>query len=224
MDSVSSYMVKVNLHLSDHALLEMNLKPQNIPQPTGDTMDNILQPLYKRFVWGTESADKFCDALLTDQVNKVQAKFLVTTYERNEGGSVQALNDFEGILTKAANQCLKVKRPKQKTKIALTRKKGENQPWYDTSCFLVRSEMRKAKKVFERNPFNREIRQRYVIKCSQYKKQLRKKEKQYKDELLKKLLCLESAQPKAFWKLLDKLKDLSSSGTSEQTSAISSQQ
>ncbi len=90
------------------------------------------------------------------------------------------------------------------------REENQSHPWFDKQCGLSRSDMRRAKQNFERNPYDREGRSKYLIKCCKYRKLVRHKQKEYKNKLLKQLLSLEENNPKAFWRTLDKLKNLDS--------------
>ena len=58
-----------------------------------------------------------------------------------------------------------------------------------------------------KEPFNRLILDKFIKARSEYKKECRKAEKQYRQFLTKKLIDLEQCDPKSFWNLIGKMND-----------------
>ncbi len=103
-------------------------------------------------------------------------------------------------------------------------KKRQRNTGYNKDCFKMRSEVRKLKKCFEKNPFCSQTRSRYYVKYKEYKKFVRKSQSEYKNWLLKNMMMLEKSNPKAFWHTLDRLKEETGRATTAAETNITSEQ
>jgi hypothetical protein len=223
-EKVAMFRVKVNLHLSDHALLEVSIKSNTVlAGASPNEFDIGLQPLYGRYSWGPGSRDNFNRAMLCPKIVNLHSSYLTNNYECTTPGSAQILNDFTNIIVSAANDSLHLKLPPKLRKQDQP-KKLKTHIWFNRNCYLVRSEMRRLKKQCERDPFNTAVRSIYLAKCNQYKKLLKQSQSKYKNWLLQNLLTLEQSNPKSFWKTLDKLKEMSTADSHGEANSITGEE
>ncbi len=191
--------------LSDHCLqrygLKCILREENTVNP------NILTPLYDKFEWSDDGNQTYMMALLEPSTQQKLLNFVTQSLDCH---SVTAVTDavvgFTDILTSAGMTGLKfIKRSKKKTNNRKRRKPG-----FDQECYALRKEVRSLGRALRRNPYNKQLRDKFIFNSKKYKKMLKKKEKSVRSTLINNLCTLQSQNPKQFWKIVDQLKTKSS--------------
>ncbi|KAK3099269.1 hypothetical protein FSP39_001936 [Pinctada imbricata] len=88
------------------------------------------------------------------------------------------------------------------------KRKSKRQKWYDQDCRDMKSSLYKLNRSLIKNPYDKEIREKFFHIRKSYKKLLRYKMKQYKNEIIEKIDTLKSSNAREFWKLVRELKEL----------------
>jgi hypothetical protein len=186
--------------LSDHCIQSFGIRCEYI-EHTETTSE--FKPLYDRFEWNQDSEKKYQDMLLENTTQDRLCSYLTKSYSWDGVSVNQATNELTDIMINVADGSLK-RKCKHKNK---NKKKRKNlKLGFDTECYIMRKEMRSLGKAVRRNPYNLNLREKFVYQSRKYKKMLRKKEKEYREKILSNLCSLESTNPKQFWSLVNKLK------------------
>ncbi len=210
-ENIHHLRVIPNLHLSDHAVLELGLSPSNTKHNDQSETASGLERGYGQFQWDTKSPELFREPLLSREVIEMHTKFLCEQYDCTTSDTDRMVKDFNKILISAAEKSLKFTQAKKipTRKDKPKRKCSKKQEWYDRECLTAKRTLLKWKHKYERNPYSRETRDIYYKNCINYRKTLKRTHSNYKQTLLQSLLTLEKSNPKPYWKTLDKIKDMS---------------
>ena len=164
----------------------------------------------KQFKWNKYSAEKFKRALNNQDIVFKIKSFLSTEFDLNDNGIDSACSKFEDIIISVANQSL------SKIQINSTRQ-NKNKKWYDEELYIKRRDLnRKATNMFK-NPFNKSLRDSYFKCYRKYRKLVKYKKKSFNKLVISQLDDLETKDPKAYWKLVNSLKEDSHSNSPEKS-------
>ncbi len=196
-----------NLLLSDHCLLSFGIRGEY--SLLSDTDPEML-PLYDKFEWDQSSGDNFITGLLENTTQEKMCNFLTKAYSCENQSIDQATHDLTNIIIDVGNSNLKriVKSKSRKSK----KKKQKAKLGFDTECYNLRKEVRSLGRAVRRNPYNLNLREKFVYCSHAYKKLLKRKEREAHGQLLNHLCSLESKDPKQFWKLVNKMKNSDQQG------------
>jgi hypothetical protein len=139
MDRVQSLTVRPELQLSDHAIIQLQLKTDgNTPQQPGNS--NKLKPAYGKFIWDADSSHKFELSLLEDETAERMSKFLIADSNKEMSQKLidAAVEEFSTILTDAGRKSLKFIPTRSKKPL----NKSKKHKWYDSECRSLRSTVR----------------------------------------------------------------------------------
>lgn len=186
--------------LSDHCLQRFGLKC--IFSELTTTGSNTLKPLYDKFEWSEDSNHTYMLALLEPNTQQKLIDFISQPLESHNPSTVtNAVANLSDILTTAGMSCLKfIKRSKKK------HNHKRKKVGFDQECFSMRREVRSLGRALRRNPYNKQLRDKYLTNSKKYKKLLKKKENFARCKLVNDLCTLQSNNPKQFWKIIDQLK------------------
>ena len=154
MSHVANFVVKDQLHLSDHSSITtwLNINKKKSCNHTileGDT----LTRLPKQFLLENDSAQKFKDALRSPRIQTPIRDYISgDTFKENTELSVEKV---ENITT--AKCCLKIRAGKTRKRI----KSLSNKKRFDKECRLKRHELRKLANKKHQDPLNTIIREQY---------------------------------------------------------------
>ena len=105
---------------------------------------------------------------------------------------------LEHAITNAADKSLR----KNSSKKRMKRNK-----WYDEDLYRKRRDLIQKSHLLTKNPFNNNIRNSYFKCRREYNKLVKYKKRHFKQIIIKQLENLEDRNPKAYWSLVNKLKD-----------------
>lgn len=184
------------LYSDCHSKVSLSIKASYKPQLSSGKGQKM--PI--SFKWNKYSPEKFQKALKErDTVTKIDY-FLQTQFDLDEKGIDSACNIFEDIVINVADKCLSRKKHKNKTN-------SQNKKWYDEELYLKRRELnQKANRMFN-DPFNKFLRNSYYMCYRQYRKLVKYKKKNFTKLVMSQLDDLETKDPKAYWKLVNSLKN-----------------
>ena len=112
---------------------------------------------------------------------------------------------LDKILLSAAKKSFRTKiRNKHSPK---SKQKNKGQKWYNKECMKHRKVLRNASNLMSKFPFDKTLRKKFIESRAAYKKICRRAEKNFRQRLTKQLVELGQADPKAFWKIIDKMTD-----------------
>ena len=198
IDYVNFFQTENPTYLSDHCQIAVHLKCNlNNKNLSCNTKCNTIESIFK---WENVSKEKLYCALEEDSVRDAILNFENIPFEKNSIGVDQAESDLNNIFyTLSVRSCKTIKTIKKK-------KKKKKKPWNDNELSDLRKTISSLGNLLKKDPYNQELRTRF-LKCSKdCKKLIKKKTQLYKKEIFEKLLNLKESDPKEYWKLLKSLK------------------
>lgn len=85
--------------------------------------------------------------------------------------------------------------------------KAKPKKWYDHSCYEMSKRLKNVTKLFIKSPTNPHIRGSYCKTRKEYKKLLKLKKEEWKNDMISKLEKLEKERPKEYWKIVNELRE-----------------
>jgi exonuclease III len=191
-----------NGQLSDHCKICVQIRgePQipKKPESNSERENDTKKP--KGYRWDSEaSATRFIEQLQsTCIINKLDSLTTNIDHSTNDD-TITKLNE---ILNETADLSLK-RKPHKSTK----RKRKSYKKWYDEDCESIRRNLKALGKKLQRQPSNNSTRQIFYKEKKRYKKLVKYKRKQYRQECVSKLEHSINSQPKEYWNTLNDLKN-----------------
>ena len=171
-----------------------------------------LKPIPSKFIWDRNSDFKFQLSLQSPDIQDKISIFL----NKDITDINEAAKDLNNILLDSANKSLKVINVKQTDSPSLVRKSmKKKRQWFDLDLRLMRKRVISNGKLYSLFPKDPIVRGRYFKLFRTYNKTKRSKERQYKKHLLEQIENLHSENPKEYWNLIDKLKDVNCQNPSD---------
>ena len=112
---------------------------------------------------------------------------------------------------------IKVITPDSLKKTKANRKKRAPKKWYDHSCYEMSRRLKTVTKLFTKSPTNPHLRGSYCKTRKDYKKLLKLKKQEWRNEMISRLETMEKERPKEYWKIINELKEKKRSETSFNT-------
>ena len=127
INDIKSLVVQEPSYLSDHSQITtwLNIKHDTDLISTDTPNHNFSNQLPSQFIWENISSRAYTDKLKSPDIQIKFQTFLNNNYHRNDTGVSQCLNEFQDILTEAANKSLKIKRVKKRKKVTTINKSFE---------------------------------------------------------------------------------------------------
>ena len=207
--------------LSDHCavLMSINLpvKPgsgNEISSTKGSNSSYKLRPHIKKFVWDGNSNEQYKLALEYSQLELDSIFPEKRTVNENDLNGI--ISNFNSYIFQISKKSLKLISPKKKL-----HKKKKSKLSFDSDCMHLKSQMKYKLKLMNRFPHNRTYREDYYKFRRDYRKTIKLKEIEYKDNILHQLETLRESDSKSYWSLLNKLKN---SNKKADTDSISPQE
>jgi len=200
---ILSFHIKPLTLFSDHCMVWalIQSKSTNHSYQESRKISNA-KPLPKQYKWNDKSAQKFLSSL--GQSHFVDRLRLLCSNVPNNINSTSEIDDyvseFGSILREAGDQSLCLKRVRKRPR------KRQNKKWFDKTCMEMKREVKNIASLLEKNPSNPDIRGRFFKSKKEYKKLLKKKKRDFHQQIMDQLSSLRERNPSAFWNLINKLK------------------
>ena len=152
-----------------------------------------------RFSWSHDSIDNFTQALCQDVIKDKLELFLSSHYS----SVTEEVNSFNNIIQDIGKLSLKVRKVK--------RTKEKDKKWYDKDCHTLKKKLKSILKQLNSNKvycnnLKQKLRIDYFTVKKQYKRLIKKKHREYKNNIFQKIQSLDPNLKGDFWKLLDALR------------------
>ena len=195
------------LRLSDHAKMSVRMMA-NFSQ---DEYKYNLKDFPQQFKWNKISPELFNMALQNEEIHaKLKA---ISEMQIDDATGVNDIVDkFSDILYKAGNKFLRKKKVKNG-------KFKKNKKWFDLDLMKMRKTLDAKGRLYAKNPNDPMIRGNFYKYRKIYSKLCKFKRKQYKAHLIDQLNNLFENDPKAYWSLLNELKENKTTMTETMTSS-----
>ena len=82
-----------------------------------------------------------------------------------------------------------------------------NKKWFDHSCHARKTKLNNLAKLLERYPNDPYVRGKLITTRKEYRKLIKRKNKEWQNSLIEKLQEFESSNPKEYWKLIKSLRE-----------------
>ena len=122
-------------------------------------------------------------------------------YPINQEGADNATRDISNIMLEAGGVV-----PKKPMKP--NRKKAKNKPGYDHECYTLKRNLSQLSNLLHKFPSDPFLRATFIKRKKEYRTLVKHKNKKYKEEIIKDIERLESTNPKEYWNLIHKLRDM----------------
>ena len=119
------------------------------------------------------------------------------------------MEKFKEIMLSVAEKSL----PKRRSSIKVrknTRKPNKN--WFDHSCHAMKTKLNNLAKLLERCPNDPYVIGKLITTRKEYRKLIKRKNKEWQNLLIEKLQEFESSNPKEYWKLIKNLRECNLGG------------
>ena len=119
--------------------------------------------------------------------------------------------NVEHYVTELSSVLLTTMEKSLKTKTSNKIRKVRNKECrhFNKDCREAKRIVNKYRRLITKEPFSRQIREKYFISLKNYKRTIRKAKKDYERELIEQLQELESKDPKQYWSLVNALRGIS---------------
>ena len=86
-------------------------------------------------------------------------------------------------------------------------KKNTQKPWFNSECKNLRAQVHSLGKLLGKYPDNPYLRGKFFTIRKSYKKQIKLAKKKHNEDIMNKLLTCEKSNPKAFWDLIQTIRN-----------------
>ena len=205
MNEVLYFSVLPFTGLSDHCCISLkikaNVKIQTIPPSENRPIEPGKKVTTKQtFVYDKSRKHVYEQALNHDK-NIETLKYFFEQEKMTSDNIDVGISKLNDILVSAAKKSGFIKRSKLEKK----HKTQNTQNWFTKECKGRRDVFRQCSKKNSNNPFDRNIRKKFIDARAAYKKICRKSEKSYRHHLTKKLMEIGQNEPKLFWKIVNQM-------------------
>ena len=176
---------------SDHCPISMGIKTNARVETASSTCN--LKSMPSRYKWDSDSSMLFRFSLSTHQ--EELNLFLQENYTTSETAMAKLTN----IINSASRNSIR----KVKVKKVYRRHKFK----FTESCTVLRKHLLYTKGLMQKYPHNREIRSCFYSIRKTFRKAVKQAKQDFKDNILKQLSEMKNTDPKAYWKLLDTLRN-----------------
>ena len=162
-------------------------------------LQNKNERMPDSFKWNKYSSQRFRKALEDKEIHNKINLFMERNFNCDEIDVENACELFENLVTQAATKSLNMKSSSK------LRKKSHK--WYDEELYVKRRLLNSKANLMFKQPFDISLRNSYFKHYREYRKLLKFKRKNYTKSIFSKLDDLESNDPKAYWSLVNSLKN-----------------
>ena len=183
--------------LSDHCQISLGIKSQFKTSDLSCSKNKEPSKLPDKYKWNPESATAFKLALSAPQIQSLINKYINTTFINSEN----AVESFNNIIEKT---CKLAEIKKHKSKFS-NPKNIKSAVWFNQNCIKLKQSVRQLGKKLCHDPKNSYLQTAFHAERKKYKKYTKYCKHSFKQEICDKLNSMEENDPKAYWKLIDKL-------------------
>ena len=158
LKNILYFKVDTISEMSDHCLIEIKLNHELIQLNEIPRTDNLLNPIFPRFVWTPEIALTYQSALLDDDIQNKHIQFLSTSYTNDVVGVEHAIVDFVTVMVNAGKKCMPIRHHKNNKP---SNRSTVKKPWFRANCINSRKELKRLAKSMEKHPFDKTIHAHY---------------------------------------------------------------
>lgn len=214
-NDITIFSVQDLCYLSDHCLIYLQISVNPMMQNSPSQNHTKLENLPSRYIW-EEDKEKIFLSHLTDLQNRGKISEVLKNHTENTPIEIDCLTEsVNSIIINAADKTF------CKTKTVPSRKGGKQKyaKHFDTDCTKLLKDLKNMSRKLSRNPKNSELRKSYYVNKKYFKKIVKKKLLQEKDNLTKKLVSNEN-DPKQLWKILNELQKCTHGQVSEKNDIL----
>ena len=182
--------------LSDHCSLSWALITDfQLPQ----RRYNSYKPFPPKFTWKPEYIHKFQNHLTSHEATEKIKKFMETPINSTMDIENGALF-LQSILNDAGRATIPIKKEQ-------TKSKHKNKRWYDNELKDLKKTVIQNGRILQQHPYNTNYRKKYYETLTKYNKLRKRKARQFKADMIKKLNYLQTTNPSDYWKLLKEIRN-----------------
>lgn len=157
---------------------------------------NSLRSMPQQYIWNSDSDNMFSTYFTNIDVSNKLVEFNRSCVNSDID---TCCSNFENIILSVADKTLR--KPK------VYSKKKTHHKWFDKDLHILRSRLLNKGKLMSKFPFDPGIKGSYFKLYREYNKMRKFKKRTFKQNILNQLDELQSSDPKAYWKLIDSLKE-----------------
>ncbi len=206
---VNTFKVLPLTEYSDHCPISLSMSIPLDEKSENNIHDTVnkMESLPARYIWGPDSNIRYTLALNEPHIQNLIQNSKTKSYSKNASGIDEIVKDTTNIYTETAKISLAFKKIKCRKKLS--------KPWFDYNMFYIRQNLLYVLGLLNRYPHRREIREDYYKIKSIFNKNMKIKERKFKENILNNLENLKGQNPSEYWKLFNKLKCNQSSESNE---------
>ena len=183
------------LRLSDHSKISVRMTANFLP----NKRKTCPMTFPKQFKWESISPQLFAQSLREDVISS-RLEDILASQINDESDINMIVSNFSNVIISAANKSLK------KRKISKGKLK-KNKKWFDIDLVKMKKTLDYKGKLYAKYPNDPLVRGSFYKFRKNYNKLCKFKRKRYKADLIDKLDNLFENDPKAYWSLLDELRE-----------------
>ena len=194
LSTIKSFNIEPFTILSDHCCLHTRIMCSNKYSAEVEHEQIKLNKVPNEFIMDKTSLGVFLTALRSEMDAKTINNYNTAIFLEDQEGIDKALEHLTDFIMNTARCTFK-----QRYTMNFRKKKQNNlkhKKWYSSECKTLKSMLKIAKQNFERNPKDQTLANKFVYYKIQYKKCLKKAEKQHTKYLTNTLLNIGSNNPK----------------------------
>ena len=190
--SIDTFSISDPFMTIDHCVLRLTIKLPKKVNKIISKKDNF--PMIK---WNDNNKNKFLRFMkIPSTIKRIKEieNIVDNGQDKDASNVIKQINDIYTIsnklLYKASKNKRKSTRPKQ---------------WYDSSCFEMSKRLKLISKLVSQSPKNPYLRGRLVTTRKDYKKLIRQKKKEWKNNIINELENMKTQNSKEYWKIINEL-------------------
>ena len=208
--------------ISDHCLISMEFYLPGAWKGSIPTDSNAIEiPPKLRIKWDDAAKEIFC-AELESAVLKSEIKHCLDSSLLDTDMNA-CINDVQNILLGAAQKignCYKGKLRSKDDRRGGKPSQKMQKKWFDADCLSLKRSLAKMSKQLVQSPNKAALRVAFHAQKKFYKKTLKMKERAFRQSLVNKLNDLSENNPRAYWKVVDELRNATSTKAQSSTSNV----
>ena len=197
---IRSFQVQDPSTGSDHCPLKLEVELQN------NNISKVKNNTTKRpppIRWNEKTEREFVNRMNSDELRE-----LITSIHKlldDNADNIDMIVDKIGEIYIGTNK-------KKQQKSRKTNPKHNLKKWYDHTCEDLSRRLKNTAKVLANSPNNPHFRSNLCKTRKQYKKLLKDKKKEWKNQMIRKLEEAEKQDPKEYWRLVNELREKKQNG------------
>ncbi len=198
--AVNTFRVLPLTEYSDHCPISLSMSIPLHKNPPVNTCDPIskMESLPPKFIWGQDSNINYTLAMNEPKIQNLIRDVQRKNYQNTAFGVDALVKETSDIYIETAKISLAFRKFKPRKKLS--------KPWFDHDMVFIRQNLLYVLGLLNRYPHRREIREDYYKIKGIFTKNMKRKEKKYKESILRNLENLKGKNPSDYWKLFNKLK------------------